>query len=843
MSLTFTASGFTDQAQKAARQLGELTEKLRGFIDVAGGVKDLPASMQRAVASLTKGRSAVAGLGDEQRILSEEMERQREITKSMGGAGGVAAPITAAVAPIPLDDTDKVQQSLSGSQDHLACINNKLTIMKSHWANIGTEADLFQGSLKTAQDRLQQMGIRFDQTEAVTRAISEQTQRQTRTGRRAVRQQQTMVTEEVRRLQASEKRYKTELKYQQTMGRLTARDVSFALGQQGMLERIALRIFGVKQRSQAFTDQELKHQIDIQRTTRRWRKDLIGASFILSVIGWKLKSMNQSFIAMSMDLSSVFEDIHFYWEDIADIFGEAIAPVLESVILPIFEKVVDIVEQLPMPVRALVAGLFMAVIGVIAFAGPLLGMVSTIKMIRSAWQSYVVGIEQATRKQQAHSKAIGKTMQTQAKSGKSMSKGIGMSIAGVGVMLVLMTIMQPLMEALTPLFDILGDILAGMIEPLEPIIEAFADMVETSGLMEMAVGAVNTILTALSAIFTVISDAMKPLMESLFGTTDATELFAIGLKMMLTPLAITIEVVAGLILALAWVIKQLVESEKVVNFFKISIAILLLPLRILIGFLQFVWDVITAFTDALRNNEKAMNAIKYVLEAVLMPFRVLWEIIKLVLGVVLWLIDALFGSGLHAALEAVWKIIELILIPFKIWWSIIKLVIDVVVWLAKELFGSGLHAALEAVFSVVGFLGPLFEGFVGFISMVIDAVKWLADILTDVLGPIGDVVGALGDVINLGADVIGGVGGFLGDVGGAVVGVIPDFHEGGLVSKAGLAMVHEGEVLPSGAGDTGFGGGVTINLTVQGNMTRETMPELEYRMSEVYRNEMKRRTV
>ncbi len=842
MSLTFTASGFTDQAQKAARQLGEITEKLRGFIDVAGGVKDLPASMQRAVASLTKGRSAVAGLGEEQRILSEEMERQREITRSLDRPGGLAAPVTAAAAPIPVDDTDKVQQSLSGSQDHLACINDKLTAMKQHWANIGTEVEDFKGNLKFSQNILQEMGIRFEQTEAVTRAVTEQVTRQTRTGQRAVRQQQTLVQGEVQRLQASEKRYREALKLQQALGRTTARDVSFALGQQGMIERIALRIFGVKQESQKLTDQELKYQIDIQRTTRRWRKDLIGASFILSVIGWKLKSMNQSFIAMSMDLSSVFEDIHFYWEDIADIFGEAIAPILERIILPVFEKIVDFVEMLPMPVRALVAGLFMAVIGVIALAGPLLGMISTIKMIRSAWQSYVVGIEQATRKQQAHSKAMNKTMQTQAKGGKSMAKGIGMSIAGVGVMLVLMTIMEPMLEALTPLLDILGDLFESMVEPLVPIIEAFADWIETSGILTPLIVGMHLIVLALTTAFTAITNAMTVVSQALFGTTSAVDILTIGLKILFTPLTATIRIIATLVLGLVWFIEKLAESERFMGALKAIISAILSPIRMLWGYISWGLQIIGLFINAIRENERAMNAIKYVLEAVLMPFRVLWEILKLLWGVVLWLIKALYGSGLHAALEAVLKVVNLILIPFKLWWSILKFVINVVKWLADALFGSGLHLALEAVYFIVDLLGLAFSGLTGFINIVVDAVIWLADIFTDALGPIGDVLGALGDVVGVAGDALSGIGGFLGDVGGAVVGVIPGLHEGGLVTKSGLAMVHEGEVLPDAAGATGAGG-ITINLTVQGNMTREVMPELEYRMSEVYRNEFKRRTV
>jgi hypothetical protein len=729
VSLVFETRGFTEQVTKATKGLEGFTNALKSFKDVAGRLGELPADMQRAVAALTQQQEGVKGLSKEQQILSQAIEDEKKAREDMEKI----TPTDDQAAARP-EGIDQMQQSLSDSQDNLACINEKLATMRGHWAEIGTEADLFRGNLHAAKELMDQMGIQARDLRTTAEEIAEAALERAEAAEQT--QEQAEELSQMENLAKLNKEYTKQLRSQQAMGRLTSSEVSFQIGQQGLLERIAMRIFGVKRDTESLTDTELRHHLDIERVTRRWRKDLIGASFILSVIGWKLASMNKSFVSMSSDLAFLSEDIGFYWEDIAELFGESIAPILENIFLPTMEMILDITERLPIPIRALTAGLFLGSIAILSMAGPMLGLVSTIKMVRNAWRSYVLGIEEATRKQRQHQAAMKQTAiatQQASKSSKSMAGGIAKGVAGFGLMLVLMTIMEPLMEAFAPILEVIGMIFEDMLDPILPLIDAFADWLDQVELGEKIIKFTTPGIVALGVLLT------------------------------------TIAQVVGLVW---WGFKGL-------------------------------WDLFKESPVV----TKLFNALQQVYRI----FSLLGEAI----------------GGVRGFLEWAWEWVKK---------------------LAEALFGSGLHAAIEAVYLILEILAPVLRGIVGFFTQLWEWAGLAAGVITTLATAVWGLVTALGSVAMDVLDVVINptpVSASFTERGRELFGDLDYFtglQHGGLVTRTGLAIVHKGEEY-SGVGRRLPRGDMIVNVTVQGNMDRGAVQELDFRLSEMQRNEFKRRSI
>ncbi|MCX4294368.1 MAG: hypothetical protein OSJ56_09970, partial [Prevotella sp.] len=232
---------------------------------------------------------------------------------------------------------------------------------------------------------------------------------------------------------------------------------------------------------------------------------------------------------------------------------------------------------------------------------------------------------------------------------------------------------------------------------------------------------------------------------------------------------------------------------------------------------------IPEITDGLAVVPLVLQIIQAVLPVIIQLIEtllpVIMQLIEAVLPVILQLIEALLPplmQIIQAVLPVVSALIEAFLPILESLLSFIKPILDLVIMLIQpilqifealspvfEILGNIISACLEPIMPLIQALADIFNAV---LAPVLDVIAGLfngiSEAISAVIGWIGDAIGAVGDFFSGVGDffggVIDGVGDFFGGLFGGEADVnvstddVPQYAEGGIVSRPTLALVGEG---------------------------------------------------
>jgi len=559
---------------------------------------------------------------------------------------------------------------------------------------------------------------------------------------------------------------------------------------------------------------------------RRRARDLLGAAFALTIFGQKLQKIYQGLIEGSTDLFFLQDDMAGGWEEMADLIGGDVAPILEGPIAESFETMTEAVEGMSEGFRGSL-GLFILLGSQAAsILGPVMAMLATRKMIAASAQMQLMTEKQISLEEDRHLIATGqlgmlkakqahldKKQTKKARAGQFALKKTKGFVSGIGRMFVGMMVLGVLMELMEPFIGIITTIIEMIVETFLPVVEDVAETLIEWGLIEIIGMVIITVfdllMIALKAVwkaFELVWGAIKFgiwILQKIWPVVDALRKVFMGSGLHAAIEAVT--VVVKLLMAPMMIMMNLIK--KVIN-----------TVLGVTGQFDFLKDVLVSVSDLIKT---------YVLGA--------WEIFKGIIGVVV----SLLKLDVMEAFEGLKQLFDTVVGWIKNLISGGFDILEKVLGAFGDLIGVDLSGAFDAIKSifdrtigwVVGLVKDAWDILKTALQFIIDILHldfrkawetlkelfskvagWILDII---LGPLQNLWNALKDIWNAIKDILGF------DDESIDISVNWTDDELAAADEQYNSDLYADRYLGGGPS-----GPTTVNIVVEGNLTEDIIPEL-----------------